>query len=183
VIIKTGGLFRIFNFASMIKRVVLIILLTLPFLSRAQVQHSSFFGGSINYKGYQTGLGYGIKSSQHSVQISTFKNQSIDRLFTANHFALGLSYKYHINPDSKLVMGPEVDFQKMWLTKVGTKYNDSRIVSLAYFLSWNISDHVVLTNSIGTGGYIERFHLAHNGGIEHFKGVGGLIKLQCEYRF
>ena len=83
----------------------------------------------------------------------------------------------------KLIMGPELDYQKMWLTKVDNRYNDSRILSIAYYLQWQATEHISLTNSLGIGGYIERFYYKNEEEPEFFRGIGGLIKLQCSYTF
>jgi hypothetical protein len=165
------------------KKILYLILFVAPLFSKAQVSHSSFFGGSINYKGYQTGIGYSLQKSHHTIQLSAFKNQSVGRFFADNHWAMGLSYQYAIDPDARLVMGPEIDFQKMWLNKVDNRYSDSRILSLAYFMKWSITEKVSLSNSIGTGGYIERFYLVNEKEPDTFRGIGGLIKLQCAYTF
>lgn len=154
-----------------------------PFLSEAQVEYSTYFGGSINYKGYQTGLGFRAQYGDHSTQFSFLRNNSVDRLFGQNHFAIGASYQYYLSMNEKLQFGPELDVEKMWLTKVDNRYSDARIVSIAYFLQWQITQHVYLTNSIGIGGYVERLYIVNEEEPEYFRGIGGLIKLQCGYRF
>lgn len=150
---------------------------------RSSKSHSSFFGGSINYKGYQTGIGYQYRIASHIIEVSAFKNQSVDRLFASNHFALGLSYRYALAKRASFEMGPELDFQKMWLNKVDNRYSDSKILSLGYFLQWHITPRISLINTIGTGGYVERFYYKRQEDPEFFRGVGGLIKLQCAYTF
>ena len=71
---------------------------------------------------------------------------------------MGIAYRFAIDPSMRFSMGPELDYQKMWLSKVGNRYNDSRILSVGYFLRWQINQQFALINTIGTGGYIERFY-------------------------
>ena len=119
----------------------------------------------------------------HMLSFSVLKNQSVDRLFAGNHMAISMSYGYNLSSKTALSFGPELDIQKMWFSKVGNRYNDSRTVSIAYFMRWNINEHFALSNSLGIGGYVERFYYQHEEKPEKFKGVGGLIKLNLFYTF